>query len=139
MACYEAELAEKEYERARNQELVKLQEESSIRQEQAQWATEKQIQELRIPGCQQHWFSSEVLRMPGKMSSTLCQLQGLDNAWMTERDVASLRSQAVTKIHQLFDLIWLRILARDCYFPSDIHRDLHFLYSSPCPCHKPSW
>lgn len=50
MARYEDELARKrmqaenEYHRARNQELVKLQEESSIRQEQARRATEEQIQ-----------------------------------------------------------------------------------------------
>lgn len=39
--------AENEYQRARNQELVKLQEESSIRQEQARRATEEQIQAQR--------------------------------------------------------------------------------------------
>ncbi|KAF2309255.1 hypothetical protein GH714_001392 [Hevea brasiliensis] len=50
-ARYEDELAKKEcrnaddeYQRSRNQELVKLQEESSIRQEQARRATEEQIQ-----------------------------------------------------------------------------------------------
>ncbi|RDX98187.1 ATPase family AAA domain-containing protein 3, partial [Mucuna pruriens] len=53
MAKYEDELARKrmqaenEYHRARNQELVKLQEESSIRQEQARRATEEQIQAQR--------------------------------------------------------------------------------------------
>ncbi|XP_050221934.1 uncharacterized protein LOC126672075 [Mercurialis annua] len=53
MARYEDELARKrmlaenEYQRARNQELVKLQEESSIRQEQARRATEEQIQAQR--------------------------------------------------------------------------------------------
>ncbi|KAK2658451.1 hypothetical protein Ddye_004984 [Dipteronia dyeriana] len=53
MARYEDELARKrmqaenEYHRARNQELVKLQEESSIRQEQARRATEEQIQAQR--------------------------------------------------------------------------------------------
>lgn len=39
--------AENEYQRARNQELVKLQEDSSIRQEQARRATEEQIQAQR--------------------------------------------------------------------------------------------
>ena len=39
--------AENELQRARNQELVKLQEESSIRQEQARRATEEQIQAQR--------------------------------------------------------------------------------------------
>ena len=39
--------AENEYQRARNQELVKLQEESSIRLEQARRATEEQIQAQR--------------------------------------------------------------------------------------------
>lgn len=39
--------AENEYQRTRNQELVKLQEESSIRQEQARRATEEQIQAQR--------------------------------------------------------------------------------------------
>ncbi|XWS42882.1 hypothetical protein CRYUN_Cryun16bG0052400 [Craigia yunnanensis] len=39
--------AENEYQRARNQELVKLQEESAIRQEQARRATEEQIQAQR--------------------------------------------------------------------------------------------
>ncbi|XP_027354613.1 ATPase family AAA domain-containing protein 3 isoform X1 [Abrus precatorius] len=39
--------AENEYQRARNQELVKMQEESSIRQEQARRATEEQIQAQR--------------------------------------------------------------------------------------------
>ncbi|KAK1571652.1 hypothetical protein Q3G72_020753 [Acer saccharum] len=43
----QAEVAENEYHRARNQELVKLQEESSIRQEQARRATEEQIQAQR--------------------------------------------------------------------------------------------
>lgn len=53
MAKYEDELARKrmqaenEYHRARNQELVKMQEESSIRQEQARRATEEQIQAQR--------------------------------------------------------------------------------------------
>ncbi|OIV99635.1 hypothetical protein TanjilG_17445 [Lupinus angustifolius] len=53
MAKYEDELARKrmqaenEYHRTRNQELVKLQEESSIRQEQARRATEEQIQAQR--------------------------------------------------------------------------------------------
>ncbi|KAE9620227.1 hypothetical protein Lal_00019378 [Lupinus albus] len=53
MAKYEDELARKrmqaenEYHRSRNQELVKLQEESSIRQEQARRATEEQIQAQR--------------------------------------------------------------------------------------------
>ncbi|MED6179910.1 hypothetical protein PIB30_005369 [Stylosanthes scabra] len=53
IAKYEDELARKrmqaenEYQRARNQELVKLQEESSIRQEQARRATEEQIQAQR--------------------------------------------------------------------------------------------
>ncbi|KAG6794177.1 hypothetical protein POTOM_003415 [Populus tomentosa] len=56
MARYEDELARKrmqactaenEYQRARNQELVKLQEESSIRLEQARRATEEQIQAQR--------------------------------------------------------------------------------------------
>ncbi|XP_004489262.1 uncharacterized protein [Cicer arietinum] len=53
MDKYEDELARKrmqaehEYHRVRNQELVKLQEESSIRQEQARRATEEQIQEQR--------------------------------------------------------------------------------------------
>uniref|UniRef100_A0A6N2N766 AAA+ ATPase domain-containing protein n=1 Tax=Salix viminalis TaxID=40686 RepID=A0A6N2N766_SALVM len=56
MARYEDELARKrmqaciaenEYHRARNQELVKLQEESSIRLEQARRATEEQIQAQR--------------------------------------------------------------------------------------------
>ncbi|TKY67857.1 ATPase family AAA domain-containing protein 3 [Spatholobus suberectus] len=53
MAKYEDELARKrmqaenEYQRARNQELVKLQEDSSIRQEQARRATEEQIQAQR--------------------------------------------------------------------------------------------
>ncbi|GAB4858176.1 hypothetical protein Ancab_009573 [Ancistrocladus abbreviatus] len=53
MARYEDELARKrmaaenEYQRARNQELVKLQEESSIRQETARRATEEQIQAQR--------------------------------------------------------------------------------------------
>ncbi|TKY71114.1 ATPase family AAA domain-containing protein 3-B [Spatholobus suberectus] len=53
MAKYEDELARKrmqaenEYQRARNQELVNLQEESSVRQEQARWATEEQIQVQR--------------------------------------------------------------------------------------------
>uniref|UniRef100_A0A2P2LH77 AAA+ ATPase domain-containing protein n=2 Tax=Rhizophora mucronata TaxID=61149 RepID=A0A2P2LH77_RHIMU len=53
MARYEDELARKrmqadnEYQRARNQELVKLQEESAIRQEQARRATEEQIQAQR--------------------------------------------------------------------------------------------
>ncbi|XP_061369443.1 uncharacterized protein LOC133312287 [Gastrolobium bilobum] len=53
MAKYEDELARKrmqaenEYQRARNQELVKLQEESSVRQEQARRATEEQIQAQR--------------------------------------------------------------------------------------------
>ncbi|KAJ9546184.1 hypothetical protein OSB04_025891 [Centaurea solstitialis] len=40
-------LAENEHHRARNQELVKMQEESSIRQEQARRATEEQIQAQR--------------------------------------------------------------------------------------------
>lgn len=50
MARYEDELARKrmqaenEYHRTRNQELVKMQEESSIRQEQVRRATEEQIQ-----------------------------------------------------------------------------------------------
>lgn len=39
--------AENEYQRTRNQELVKMQEESSIRQEQARRATEEQIQAQR--------------------------------------------------------------------------------------------
>lgn len=39
--------AENEYQRARNQELVKMQEDSSIRQEQARRATEEQIQAQR--------------------------------------------------------------------------------------------
>lgn len=39
--------AENELHRARNQELVKLQEESSVRQEQARRATEEQIQAQR--------------------------------------------------------------------------------------------
>lgn len=39
--------AENEHQRARNQELVKMQEESSIRQEQARRATEEQIQAQR--------------------------------------------------------------------------------------------
>lgn len=53
MARYEDELARKrmvaenEYQRARNQELVKLQEESSLRQEAARRATEEQIQAQR--------------------------------------------------------------------------------------------
>ncbi|ESW21128.1 hypothetical protein PHAVU_005G044000 [Phaseolus vulgaris] len=53
MAKYEDELARKrmqaenEYQRGRNQELVKMQEESSIRQEQARRATEEQIQAQR--------------------------------------------------------------------------------------------
>ncbi|XP_057750668.1 uncharacterized protein LOC130969100 [Arachis stenosperma] len=53
IAKYEDELARKrmqaenEYQRARNQELVKMQEESSIRQEQARRATEEQIQAQR--------------------------------------------------------------------------------------------
>ncbi|KAI9156584.1 hypothetical protein LWI28_009033 [Acer negundo] len=53
MARYEDELARKrmqaenEYHRSRNQELVKMQEESSIRQEQARRATEEQIQAQR--------------------------------------------------------------------------------------------
>ncbi|CAN1200607.1 ATPase family AAA domain-containing protein 3, partial [Linum perenne] len=53
MAQYEDDLARKrmqadnEHQRARNQELVKLQEESSIRQEQARRATEEQIQAQR--------------------------------------------------------------------------------------------
>ncbi|MED6151916.1 hypothetical protein PIB30_086907 [Stylosanthes scabra] len=53
IAKYEDELARKrmqaenEYQRTRNQELVKLQEESSIRQEQARRATEEQIQAQR--------------------------------------------------------------------------------------------
>ncbi|KAL4341038.1 hypothetical protein GQ457_08G006140 [Hibiscus cannabinus] len=57
MARYEDELARKrmqacliaenEHQRARNQELVKMQEESSIRQEQARRATEEQIQAQR--------------------------------------------------------------------------------------------
>ncbi|XP_012568033.2 uncharacterized protein [Cicer arietinum] len=53
MDKYEDELARKrmqsehEYHRVRNQELAKLQEESSIRQEQARRATEEQIQEQR--------------------------------------------------------------------------------------------
>ncbi|KAI4383025.1 hypothetical protein MLD38_008907 [Melastoma candidum] len=53
MVRYEDELARKrmqgenEHQRARNQELVKLQEESSIRQEQARRATEEQIQAQR--------------------------------------------------------------------------------------------
>ncbi|GAB2264956.1 hypothetical protein Dimus_000027 [Dionaea muscipula] len=53
MARYEDELARKrmaaenEYHRSRNQELVKLQEESSIRQETARRATEEQIQAQR--------------------------------------------------------------------------------------------
>ncbi|KAG6790782.1 hypothetical protein POTOM_006949 [Populus tomentosa] len=56
MARYEDELARKrmqactaenEYQRARNQELVKLQEESSVRLEQARRATEEQIQAQR--------------------------------------------------------------------------------------------
>ncbi|KAJ8755574.1 hypothetical protein K2173_022153 [Erythroxylum novogranatense] len=53
MLRYEDELARKrmqadnEYQRARNQELVKLQEESAIRQEQARRATEEQIQAQR--------------------------------------------------------------------------------------------
>ena len=40
--------AENEYQRARNQELVKLQEESAIRQEQTRRATEEQIQAQRL-------------------------------------------------------------------------------------------
>ncbi|XVE90451.1 hypothetical protein DITRI_Ditri20bG0078800 [Diplodiscus trichospermus] len=54
MALYEDELsrkrmqAENEYHRARNQELVKMQEESAIRQEQARRATEEQIQAQRL-------------------------------------------------------------------------------------------
>ncbi|KAJ7982681.1 ATPase family AAA domain-containing protein 3 [Quillaja saponaria] len=53
MARYEDELARKrmqaenEYQRGRNQELVKLQEDSSIRQEQTRRATEEQIQAQR--------------------------------------------------------------------------------------------
>ncbi|XP_061357348.1 uncharacterized protein LOC133301691 [Gastrolobium bilobum] len=53
MAKYEDELARKrmqaenEYHRARNQELVKMQEESSVRLEQARRATEEQIQAQR--------------------------------------------------------------------------------------------
>lgn len=53
MARYEDELARKrmaaenEYQRTRNQELVKLQEESSLRQEAARRATEEQIQAQR--------------------------------------------------------------------------------------------
>ncbi|KAL4557264.1 hypothetical protein LXL04_035437 [Taraxacum kok-saghyz] len=43
----QAETAENEHHRARNQELVKMQEESSIRQEQARRATEEQIQAQR--------------------------------------------------------------------------------------------
>ncbi|CAI0555588.1 unnamed protein product [Linum tenue] len=43
----QAETADNEHQRARNQELVKLQEESSIRQEQARRATEEQIQAQR--------------------------------------------------------------------------------------------
>lgn len=39
--------AENEHHRARNQELVKMQEESSVRQEQARRATEEQIQAQR--------------------------------------------------------------------------------------------
>ena len=39
--------AENEYHRARNQELVNLQEESSIRQEQTRRATEEKIQAQR--------------------------------------------------------------------------------------------
>lgn len=53
MAHYEDDLARKrmqkenEYQRARNQELVKLQEDSAVRQEQARRATEEQIQAQR--------------------------------------------------------------------------------------------
>ncbi|OMP01529.1 hypothetical protein COLO4_11802 [Corchorus olitorius] len=43
----QAETAENEFQRARNQELVKLQEDSAIRQEQARRATEEQIQAQR--------------------------------------------------------------------------------------------
>ena len=45
--CLIVTQAENEHQRARNQELVKMQEESSIRQEQARRATEEQIQAQR--------------------------------------------------------------------------------------------
>ena len=59
--------AENEYHRARNQELVNLQEESSIRQEQARRATEEKIQ------AQRRKTEREKLRLNMKQSDRLWQ------------------------------------------------------------------
>lgn len=56
--------AENELHRARNQELVKLQEESSVRQEQARRATEEQIQaQRRQTGREKAEMEREMIRV----------------------------------------------------------------------------
>nr|GEU39394.1 ATPase family AAA domain-containing protein 3-like [Tanacetum cinerariifolium] len=168
----QSETAENEHHRARNQELVKMQEESSVRQEQARRATEEQIQaQRRQTEREKAEIERETIRVramaeaegraheaklaedvnkrmlierglrailtdqnklvvavggvtalaagiyttrnmlfygpPGTgktmAARELAKKSGLDYALMTGGDVAPLGSQAVTKIHQLFD------------------------------------